>query len=224
VNRSPRAAGAGRSGPERHASAPRTTWRTQRDVAARNEQAIVQAARRLFRDAGIGSVDIRQIARAAGVGVGTVYRRFHDKAGLLAAVIGQDERVLQDALLTGPPPLGPGAPAIDRLGSFLRALTNLTEDNLNALLATDLSVPGGRIRVGAYQAWRMHVSALLSELQPQLATAESGWLADVLLAPLSPDLYAHHRRERGLSTEQIAQNLLALARNLARSHTSIRTP
>jgi AcrR family transcriptional regulator len=186
------------------------THARQREEAARNEARILEATRALLRDDDAGAVEIRDVARAAGVGVGTVYRRFGDKAGLLAAVIGADERVLQDALLSGPPPVGPGAPAAARLDAFLGALAALTEDNLNALLATD-AVSAGRVHVGAYRAWRLHVAYLLSELRPELGEADRGWYADALLGPLDSHTYAFCRREQGMGAEQIAANLRALA-------------
>jgi AcrR family transcriptional regulator len=190
------------------ASAKRETrgWRTQREAAARNETAILDAARRLFRRGGVDAVDVRDIARAAGVGVGTVYRRFRDKAGLLAAVVGDDERALQDAILSGPPPLGPGAPARERLVAFLGALAELTEDNLDVLVAVDIA-SGGRLRVGSYGAWRLHVKALLDELRP---SEDNGWLADALLAPLAADLYAFHTREQGMRRDRIVALLTEL--------------
>ncbi|HEX2284478.1 MAG TPA: helix-turn-helix domain-containing protein, partial [Mycobacterium sp.] len=84
-------------------------WRPQREAAARNEAKVLDAARALL-SSDAPDVDMRVIAQAAGVGVGTLYRRFGDKAGLLAAVIGEDEHALQEAVLHGPPPLGPDAP------------------------------------------------------------------------------------------------------------------
>src|SRR6187401_2225355 len=81
-----------------HCDPTTATHARQREEAARNEARILEATRALLRDDDAGAVEIRDVARAAGVGVGTVYRRFGDKAGLLAAVIGADERVLQDAL------------------------------------------------------------------------------------------------------------------------------
>src|SRR5437660_1013209 len=97
-------------------------WRRQRDWAARNETRILEAARSLLSSAEASSVEMRDIAHAAGVGVGTLYRRFGDKAGLLAAVVGEQERELQEAMLRGRPPLGPGAAADERLMAFLDAL------------------------------------------------------------------------------------------------------
>jgi AcrR family transcriptional regulator len=119
-------------------------WRTQRETAGRNERAIVEAATALMRERGTADVEVRDIAARAGVGVGTVYRRFGDKASLIAAVLGEQERALQDALLSGPAPLGPGAPAAERLVAFLEALCALTEANLDVLAASEGAAPGSR--------------------------------------------------------------------------------
>jgi AcrR family transcriptional regulator len=50
------------------------------------------------------------VAAEAGVGKGTLFRRFGDRAGLAVALLDERERDLQAAVLSGPPPLGPGAP------------------------------------------------------------------------------------------------------------------
>jgi AcrR family transcriptional regulator len=191
-------------------------WSRQRRSAERNETAILEATRALLRDADAGALEMRDVARSAGVGVGTVYRRFGDKAALLAAVIGADERELQDAILAGPPPLGPGAPAADRLDAFLTALAALTEANLNVLLAVDAASPA-RMEVGAYGAWRLHVIHLLSDLRPDLDDGDRGWFADALLAPLASETYATQRRRLGMSAEAVARNLRALAAAVARA-------
>ena len=53
-----------------------------------------------------------------GVGKGTLFRRFGDRAGLARALLDESERRLQDGFLHGPPPLGPGAPPRARLKAF----------------------------------------------------------------------------------------------------------
>jgi AcrR family transcriptional regulator len=181
-------------------------WGEQRRVAADNQARVLAAARRLLDAADAADVDMRQIARAAGVGVGTVYRRFGDKAQLLAALLSEDERGLQDAVLAADPPLGHGAAPRERLLSFIHALVELTERNLNVLLATD-ATPAGRLRIGAYGAWRTHLVHLLGVLSPPAAPEDLGWRADLLLGALDPGLYAHQRRHHGFSSERIARNL-----------------
>jgi AcrR family transcriptional regulator len=191
-------------------------WQPQREAAARNEAKVLDAARTLLRSPDAGDVDMRDIARAAGVGVGTLYRRFGGKAGLLAAVVGDEERTLQEAVLSGPPPLGPGAEPAQRLAAFIDAVVALTERNLGALLVTD-ATPPGRLKIGAYQGWRLHLVTLLRRLRGDLDAKDAGWYADVLLATVDPPLYAHQRREVRLSKRRIAANAKALAAAIADS-------
>jgi AcrR family transcriptional regulator len=71
--------------------------------AERNRQRILDAARELFAEDGLG-VTLNDIAHHAGVGVGTVYRRFPDKARLidelfeqrLEDIVGLASRALDD--------------------------------------------------------------------------------------------------------------------------------
>jgi hypothetical protein len=111
----------------------------------------------------------------------------------------------------GPPPLGPGAPPLERLAAFLSALCDLTERNLDVLAASEGSAPGARYRVGAYHAWRLHLSVLLRAIDDEL---DIDWLADTLLAPLAAELYRHQRRDRAMSASRIRDNLLTAAATL----------
>ena len=67
---------------------------------------------------GCGHTD--DIAAAAGVGKGTLFRRFGSRAGLMIVLLDEDEKAQQQAFLFGPPPLGPDAPPLDRLLAFGR--------------------------------------------------------------------------------------------------------
>lgn len=64
---------------------PEPTTRPLRADAERNRQLILDAARSAFAEDGLG-VRLDEIAAIAGVGVGTVYRRFEDKDELVAAL------------------------------------------------------------------------------------------------------------------------------------------
>ena len=66
-------------------TSPSTSERALRRDAERNRQRIVEAAREAFAAEGL-SVTLDEIARRAGVGVGTVYRRFPDKEQLVDAL------------------------------------------------------------------------------------------------------------------------------------------
>jgi AcrR family transcriptional regulator len=88
----------------------------ERADAARNRVRVLTAAERLFSLHGVGAVTMDDVAAAAGVGKGTLYRRFGDKGGLAVALLDDRERALQQQILTGEPALGPGAPACGPAG------------------------------------------------------------------------------------------------------------
>ena len=179
----------------------------ERGDAARNRVRVAEAAARLFRACDDPhTVDMRAIAAEAGVGVGTLYRRFGDKAALAGSVLDTAARGLQEAILSGPPPLGPGAPPEERLEAFLRALVDHVEKELDLVHAV---MQLGGFAAGPYPAWRLHARVLVSEIAPRF---DPDWLADALLAPLAPGVYAHQRRVQGLTTDEIKDQLTLLTR------------
>src|SRR5215213_6864998 len=145
----------------------------RRADAARNREKVLAAARRLFAERGVANVTIEEVARAAGVGKGTVFHRFGDRAGLVMALVDDEERALQERILRGDPPLGPGAPPADRLVALIDALVDLLERYGDLLRDSEASRPGARYHAGAYAAWHQHASLLIAE-------ARSGYDAPVL--------------------------------------------
>jgi AcrR family transcriptional regulator len=93
----------------------------ERGDAARNRALLVHAARRLIAVRGPDAVTMDEIAAAAGVGKGTLFRRFGSRAGLMIVLLDEDEQAEQQAFLFGPAPLGPSAPALERLLAYGRA-------------------------------------------------------------------------------------------------------
>ncbi len=83
-----------------------TSERPLRRDAERNRQRILDAARELFTERGL-AVSLNDIAHHAGVGVGTVYRRFPDRVQLIEALFEQrleQIRELLEAALADPDP------------------------------------------------------------------------------------------------------------------------
>jgi AcrR family transcriptional regulator len=180
--------------------------RVERSDAARNRQRVLAAARDLFRARGVEAVTMDDIAAAAGVGKGTLYRRFGDKAGLAEALLDRREADLQEQILTGPPPLGPGAGPGERLGAFLDAYLDLVDADLGLLVMAEKGA--GRLHSGAYAFWRAHVAGLLrtggAGIDPEVG-------AHLLLAGVAADLYDHLRYGLGRSRADIATAVEALA-------------
>ncbi|MEV7554599.1 helix-turn-helix domain-containing protein [Amycolatopsis sp. NPDC089917] len=159
----------------------RTPPPKERADAARNRVAILDAAASLFAEHGVEGVSMDQVAAAAGVGKGTLFRRFGDKAGLAAALLDARERVLQEGILTGPPPLGPGVPPVDRRVAFAGAYLDYVLKHLPLVRMSETAAPGARYRIGAYRFWHRHVAILLDGVpDPEHA-------AHALLAPLAAE-------------------------------------
>jgi AcrR family transcriptional regulator len=182
--------------------------RPERADAARNRERVLAAARRLFAERGAGAVTIEEVARAAGVAKGTVFHRFGDRAGLALALLDEHERALQERILRGPPPLGPGAPPRERLLAFLAALAELTVEHRDLLLEVERAAPAARYRTGAYRAWLHHTVLLLDELRVK---GDPALLANLLLAPLAADLVWHLREDERVSPDALAAALSELA-------------
>ena len=186
--------------------------RGERADAARNRRRILEAAEEQFAARGPEQVTMEDIARAAGVGKGTLYRRFPDRAAIAVALLDEHERALQERLLRGPPPLGPGAPPAERLAAFYAAMVELLERHVHLALGAETGER--RFATGAYGFWRAHVRGLLAAAEGAGAgdPGRLDALVDVLLAPLAPELFQYQRRHRGRSVEEVSAALARLAR------------
>jgi len=179
----------------------------ERADAARNRNAILCAAARLVAERGAGGVTMDEVACAAGVGKGTLFRRFGDRSGLLRALLDERERAFQEEFIRGAPPLGPGACARERLTAFGYRLLDEIEIQGDLLAAAETGAPGERLLHSVYAAHRAHARALLRDAAP---AGDGDYLADVLLGALGAELVLYQRRILGMSLSQLKDGWVAL--------------
>src|SRR6478672_11002276 len=162
----------------------------ERADAARNREAILAAALRLVETRGVGCVTMDTVATEAGVGKGTLFRRFESREGLMAAVLNESETVWQGSVISGPPPLGPGAPPMERLLAFghSRMRVNVTS---GALIKAATGDSAARSRAAASFAV-MHVRHLLHELR---VSGDLVLLSIAILAPLDIMVIEQQQRD-----------------------------
>nr|WP_178379937.1 TetR/AcrR family transcriptional regulator [Cryptosporangium aurantiacum] len=172
----------------------------ERADAARNREKILKAAAQLMAEHGPEGLAMDDVAALAGVGVGTIYRRFGDRAGLAQALLDRAEQRFQAGFLHGPPPLGPGAPADQRLRAFLHAYVDRLTDEAPLLLIAETNTPMARFTNGAYALHHAHLMGLIAELRPD---ADAVYLADALLAPLAAAVFLHQRAGHRMHPERI---------------------
>lgn len=168
------------------------TGRPMRADAVRNRARLLEAAARLVAEDGVEHLTMDAVARAASVGKGTVFRHFGDRSRLLMALLDHAEQAYQASFLTGPPPLGPGAPAIERLDAFGVATIRYLLAHRELVLAA-APPPERRFTAPPIRVRRAHIASLLREAGTE---GDVDLLAESLLAYLDTALLTHliHRR------------------------------
>ena len=187
--------------------------RHERADAAANRALILHTAERLFAERGVANVCMAEIAEAAGVGKGTLYRRFANKAELCLSLMDRQMADFQGESLTRfQRQTAAGVPYLDQLADFLAALVDFTEFHSPLLVEV---AHGGLLQSEQHlklpHAWQyLTVSALLrsaarrEELVPGL---DLDYIGEGLLAPLEIDIFRYHRDVRGYPIERISDGL-----------------
>jgi polyketide synthase 12 len=159
--------------------------RGDRADAVRNRQHLLATAREMLAERGADKLTMDGLAERAGLGKGTVFRRFGTRAGIFQALLDDEERTFQEQVLSGPPPLGPGAPPLDRLIAYGRARVGfLFEHREIARAAFDGNQPvpaGPEVSLS-----RVHIRTLLTRID--LGDADLDVLAVQLTAALDDPL------------------------------------
>jgi AcrR family transcriptional regulator len=157
----------------------------ERADAARNRQHLLATAREMLAEQGADTLTMDGLAERAGLGKGTVFRRFGTRAGIFRALLDDAERAFQEQVLSGPPPLGPGAAPLDRLIAYGQARVAFLIEHADIARAT---LDGGQpIAAGSNTPLsQLHIRVLLGQLD--LGPADLDMLAVQLTAALDGPL------------------------------------
>jgi AcrR family transcriptional regulator len=177
--------------------------------AARNRDKVLAAAEKLFAEHSADCVTMDAIAAEAGVGKGTLFRGFGDRAGLVLAMLQEHETRLQEDMIRGPAPLGPGASPVERLIAFGERLLDHLAQHGDLIAAADDKLD--RYRTGPYSVYRAHVGLLVREAAPD---ADWEYLTDTLLASLNVNHLRYMRRARGMEEERLTAGWADVVRRL----------
>jgi AcrR family transcriptional regulator len=189
----------------------------ERADAARNRRLLLATAREMLVEQGADKLTMDGLAERAGLGKGTVFRRFGTRAGIFAALLDDDEVAFQRQVLAGPPPLGPGAAPLDRLIAYGRARTAFLIAHCEIARA---SLDGHQpIPAGAQSPLsQLHIRVLLGQMDRGAADLDT--LAVQLTAALDgpPLLYlsASDLTAAPQAAERIAQSWQDLVQRVCR--------
>ena len=189
--------------------------RQERRDARENRDRLLAAAKQLFGAQGVDATSMYEIARAAGVGQGTLYRHFADKGEICHALIKEDLMAFMErvgALIGG----GAGVRPLARLETLIAEKNRLTESHLPLFAAMDEASAGARRAKpfrGPFHTWlHEQISALLSEALAlgEIADLDIAFTADAILAAGAPPLYQYQRHELGYGRERITAGMRRL--------------
>ncbi|MCL7495623.1 MULTISPECIES: TetR/AcrR family transcriptional regulator [Streptomyces] len=186
--------------------------RKARADALRNRETVLAAADALFaRSASPRSVSMDDIAAAAGVGKGTLFRRFGDRTGLIRAVFDARIEPLRQAVEEGPAPLGPSAAPRERVPALLDAVLRFKLDHRHLSLALEEAGSGSPYAGASYSWWHGMLRDALEQLPGAAAgpAADSDFTAHVLLAATRADLVEHLADQEGMTPERMRAQLAA---------------
>jgi AcrR family transcriptional regulator len=192
--------------------------RAERADAVRNRLHLLATAREMLAEQGAATLTMDGLAQRADLGKGTVFRRFGTRAGIFQALLDDDERAFQEQVLSGPPPLGPGAAPLDRLVAYGQARVGFLiahREIARASLDGSEPVPAG----AQTPISQLHIRVLLGQIH--LGAADLDVLAVQLTAaldgPLLLYLSASDLAEAAVQTEaRIAQGWQDLVQRVCR--------
>jgi polyketide synthase 12 len=158
--------------------------RAERSDAVRNRRHLLSVARAVLAEHDVVALTMDGLAERAGLGKGTVFRRFGSRAGIFRALLEDEEHEFQKRVLAGPPPLGPGATPLDRLIAYGEARIGFMARNFEIARA---AVDCAEARpAGAHPLSQIHIRMLLGHLN--LGSADLDMLALQLTAALDGPL------------------------------------
>jgi AcrR family transcriptional regulator len=186
-----------------------TNERRERKDAQRNLERVLHAAHELFAERG-PDVTMEEVARRAGVGVGTIYRRFPSKEQLFAAVshaaCADARQCLQEAAQAEHEPLG-----------RLRALVTVQYHRYEAQAALlDLRPSGSQGYAAPFDQQELYATLqrLLQQVildgqrQGTIRQGNPAVLAAICLEQLNPRAFQNLARAVGGCAEDVAEHAL----------------
>jgi AcrR family transcriptional regulator len=187
----------------------------ERADAAENRRRILDVAEQLFEAHGVEQVNMVDVAKAAKVGQGTLYRRFANKGALCLALMDAQMRDFQEHVFhTLRDPAQSGRDPLAQLSWFLDQLCHFQERHAPLLCAVDLR-PGRDVTAWHWQ-YQTVFGLLNAARRARLISPDLDLpiVAETLHGALHPAIFLHLRRGRGHEPARIASGLNTLVEGL----------
>lgn len=170
--------------------------------AARNRELLLETANTLFEANGVADTTMSAIARQAGVGKGTLYRHFNDKADLCHALLDEGMREFQSRTLTY---LREHPEPVEGLRWFLGETATYVVHHNELLLEVANQSGIEMLQHPAHLWWRQTIVGLLMRSAPPDETTT--YIADMLYVMLDVRTIRFQRQTHDYSLEYIIESL-----------------
>lgn len=178
----------------------------ERADSVRNRRLLLDTALRLFQQQGVANVTMSEIAQAAQVGKGTLYRHFTDKGELIMALLDSDMHDLQERVFVH---LRQPCTAREKLAWFLETVGRYIIGHM-ALLDPQDGRPNMFLTHPAHYWWRHTIRGLLAQI-PECEDVEA--VSDLLYILLDVHALRYQINAQNRTEEEVVQRLrFAVAR------------
>ncbi|MBB6731757.1 TetR/AcrR family transcriptional regulator [Cohnella zeiphila] len=184
--------------------------RKERSDAAAHRRLILETARNLFSQYGVSEVSMHQIAKTAGIGQGTLYRRYAHKGDLCSDLMEDTGQRLLDELERDLADIS-GREAAERLGLVMDRIIDFIDEKCQFLIPLHNVYACETDRTAFFRSpIYLRVKELVTKLYDEMRTdngekEKSAFAAHALLSSLNPIGYLHLRNELGYSKDAIKQ-------------------
>jgi len=184
---------------------------SERRDAAENRQRILDAARRLFSQYGVAQVSMNRIATEAGVGPGTLYRRYVSKSELCFALV-KDNLATFLADVNDYLAQNAATPPSQRLREVIRLFVDFREKKYHLLAGVEDKSPNHASATNPPSSLFNEIQQIFVTLFEEIngggrAHSNNVFKADMLISALGSDSYSFQREVRGYAPEDIVDHL-----------------
>lgn len=185
------------------------TVRNERRDAVEHRRLILKTAQTLFDQHGVDSVSMHQIAKSAGIGQGTLYRRYNHKSELCYDLMKETFRAFMeevDSYLEN----NRGIPVRERLEQVTHKILNFLEENNQWMGVIQRQTMCSGAAMNAYDSQPyQYLHTLFCKLleegieEKQCRAVHPDYSAHAFISSMSPDLLMYLQQEKGYDSNQI---------------------
>lgn len=179
-------------------------------------QRILEAARQLFTESGLEAVSMYSIAKRAGIGQGSLYRRFTDKGEICSALLLDSTEQFMTGMEQQLAASAGEADALEYLRRSIGQVVDFIEQYAELLNMIKSEFTGKKQLTQFEHPFFQRLGVIMTELlqrasaNGEIIELDPRFAATALISVLSPDLYLYEQKRHGSSKQEISRGIVTL--------------